>query len=115
MQQQADSQGRMCCKAEHIKHFVAVCMPLALSGCTNRHNNVAVDIYWTIFKPVRLQGTENFYEHVTETIINVKSTTIMWDIQVIKDGILLTKLPDVIIHDDKEETCLPIYITLPVD
>jgi len=42
------------------------------------------------------------------TVINVNSTTIMWDRTV------LAKSPDVIIHDEKE-TCLLIDIALPDD
>jgi hypothetical protein len=56
-----------------------------------------------------LQVTDRYYEHIPERVINVNSTTIMWDRTV------LAKSPDVIIHDEKEKTCLLIDIALPDD
>jgi len=61
------------------------CTALALSEYTNRHNNVAVYIHWMIRKLKGLQVTENYYEYIPERVINVNSTTIMWDIPVITD------------------------------
>jgi hypothetical protein len=106
----------MCCKAEeHIKHIVAGCTALAPSGYTNRHNKVAGYIQWKICKHMGLQVTENSHEYVSERVINVKSTTFMWDVLVVKDGTVLSKLPHIVIQDDKGKTFLLIDIALPDD
>jgi hypothetical protein len=103
----------MCCKAEeHIKHIVAGCTALAPSGYTTRRNKVAVYSQWKICKHMGLLVTENTHEYVSERVINIKSTTIMWDELVVKDGTVLTKLPHIIIQDDKGKTCLLMDIAL---
>ena len=89
------------------------CTALALSEYTNRHNNVAVYIHWMIWKLKGLQVTENYYEYIPERVINVNSTTIMWDIPVITDWTILANWPDVVLHDKKEKTCLLIDIAIP--
>ena len=43
------------------------------------------------------------------------STPIIWGVLFIKVGTVLTKLPYVIIHDDKEKTCLLVDVVLPHD
>ena len=53
-----------------------------------------------------LQVTDNSHEHLTERVINVKSTSIMWDVLVVKDGTVLAKPPNVIVHEDKEKSLL---------
>jgi hypothetical protein len=62
-----------------------------------------------------LQVTENAHDHVLERDINAKSHTIMWAVLFVKDGRVLAKLPDVIIHDDKEKMSLLIGVVLPDD
>jgi hypothetical protein len=52
---------------------------------TNRHNKLAGYIHWTICKHMWLQVTDNYYEHVPETVININSTTIMWAVLLITD------------------------------
>ena len=106
----------MCCKAEeNIKHIFAGCTELVPFRYTNRHNEVAGYIHWKICKHMGLQVTENYNEHIPERVINIKSTTIMWDVLVIKEGTVLATLPDVTVHDDTEKTCLLIDIALPGD
>jgi len=71
MKQPTDSKSRMCCKAEeHIKHIVVGCTTVAPSEYTNRHNNVAGYIHWTICNCMWLQVTDKYYEHIPERVIN---------------------------------------------
>ena len=90
----------MCYKAEeHIKHIVAGCITLAPSEYTNRHKKVAGYIHWAICKHMGLQVTVKYYEHVPERVINVNSTTVMWDILVILVQTMLGNQPDIMLHD----------------
>jgi len=97
----------MCSLAEeHIKRTVAGYTVLASPGYTNRHSWVAGYIHWTIYEHMGLEVTENSHEYLPERVINVKSTSIMKDVLVVRDGTVQAKLLDVIIYEDKEKTCL---------
>ena len=91
MKQPIDCKCRMCCKAEeHIKHIVAGCTTLAPSEYTSRLNKMAGYIHWTTGKPMGLQVTDKYCEHVPERVINFSGTTIMWGVLVITDQTILT-------------------------
>jgi hypothetical protein len=56
MQQPIKRKYRICYKAEeHTKHNVAGCTTCVPSAYTNRHNNVAGYIQWTICKYVKYE------------------------------------------------------------
>jgi hypothetical protein len=68
----------MCYKAdEHMKHIAAGCKTLVPSEYTNRHNQVAGYIHWTICKYIGLQVTDKYYENIPERVTNVNGTTIL--------------------------------------
>jgi len=85
-EQPADSNCRMRCRAEeHIKHIVVGCTTLAPSEYTNRHDKVAGYNYWTMCKHREIQVTDNYYQRVPVSVINVDGTTIVCDGPVIRD------------------------------
>ena len=49
----------------------------------------------------------------SERVINVKSTTIVLDVLVIKYRTILANEPDILLHDKKEKTCLLINRAIP--
>jgi len=86
MKQQTDSKQRMCYNAEeHTKHTVVGCTNLAPSEYSNIYNMVSGYIHQTICKHMGLQVTNRYYEHISERVININGTTIMWDAPVITD------------------------------
>ena len=106
MKQPTDSTCRTCCKAEeHMHHIV--------QGCTIlMHLNTLTDrISWLV------TSTERYVKrccgHVPERVINVNVTPIMWDVPAVTDRTILANRPDIVLHDKKEKTCLPIDIALP--
>ena len=116
MNQPSDSKRRMCYKAEeHMKRTVAGCTTLGQSEYTNGHNKVAGYIHWTICTHMGSLVTDNYYEHIPETAINVNGTTIMWDIPVFTDRKILAYRPDTVLHDKKGKTSLLIDIATPGD
>jgi hypothetical protein len=61
-----DSKCRMCHKAkEHIKCIVPVHISLVLSEYTNRNNEVADYIQWTIHQHMGLQVTDKYHKKYT--------------------------------------------------
>jgi hypothetical protein len=48
----------------------------------SNNNKVAGYIHWMLFKRMGLQVTDRCYENIPERVINVNSTTIMWDVPV---------------------------------
>jgi len=54
-----------------------------------------------------LQVTDRYYERISERVINVNGTTVMWDVPVITDRTILVNRPDTALHDtEKDNTCL---------
>jgi len=99
MKQPSDNKCRMCCKAEHIKHIAEGSTTLVPSEYTNRHNKVAGYICWTIWQHIRIQATDNYSKHISERVMNVNGTTIMWDILVITGKTALANRPDIVLRD----------------
>jgi len=62
---------------------------LVPSEYTNKHNKVAGYIHWLILKHVGLRFTDKYCGHILERVINVNSTTAMWDVPVVTDQKLL--------------------------
>ena len=116
MKQPPDSQCRMFYNAEeHIKHIVQGCTTLAPFEYPNRHSKVAGYIHWTVCKCVGLHVTDRYHGHISERVINVSGTFIMWDIPVITDQTLLANQPHTVLHDKKKEkTCLIISLLLRI-
>jgi hypothetical protein len=103
----------MCCKAEHMKHIAEGSTTLVPSEYTNRHNKAACYICWMISQHIRVQATDIYSKHISERIININSTTSMWDILVIIGQTVLADWPDIVLRDKKEKTCLLIAIAIP--
>ena len=103
MKQLTDSKCRMCHKAEeHTKHIVAKCITLVPFEYTTKTQ-------WTVCKNMVLQITHKYYKHIPERVLNVNGTTIIWDQTV------LANQPDIVLHDNREKTCLMIDTAIPND
>jgi hypothetical protein len=66
-----------------VIHFANAPQTLLQNNNNNNNNNkVAGYISWTICKHMGLHVTDKCYENISETVINVNSTAIMWDVPV---------------------------------
>jgi hypothetical protein len=102
MNQPTDSKRRICYKAEeHMKRSVTGCTTLGQSEYTDRHSMVASYIHWTICKHLGSRVTDNHYEHIPETVINVNGTTIIRDVPVFTDRTILAYRSDRALRDKK--------------
>jgi len=98
-----ESKCRMCYAAEeHTKHIVAKCITLVPFEYTTKTQ-------WTVCKNMVLQITHKYYKHIPERVLNVNGTTIIWDQTV------LANQPDIVLHDNREKTCLMIDTAIPND
>jgi len=61
---------------------------------------VAGYIHWTVCQRMGLQVTDRCYEHIPERVINVNSTTIMWDVPVTTDRTILANRPVTVLRED---------------
>jgi hypothetical protein len=61
------------------------CTTLASSEYSDGHNKVAGYIHFMVFKHMALQVTDKHYEHILIRVININSTTNVWDVLVITD------------------------------
>ena len=61
---------------------------------------------------VGLQVTDKYYKHIPVRVININSTTIMWDVPVFAYRTKLANRSVTVLHDKKEETELVIDVAL---
>ena len=47
-----------------------------------------------------LKVTDRYYGHISETVINVSGTIIMWDVPVTTDRTVLANIPDIVLRED---------------
>jgi hypothetical protein len=64
---------------------------------------------------MRLQVTDNYYEHVPERVMHVNGTTTTWDVPVVTDRTITTNRPDIHCTIKKENSRLLIDVDTPND
>lgn len=118
--QNVDSRYRLCHGSEeHVSYIIAGCTNFAATEYTHRHNKVAGYIHWNICKAFGMEVCAKYYEHIPETITNIKNkdneVTVMWDLPIITDRQINANRPDIVVHDKKNKTCQLIDISVPDD
>jgi len=89
------------------------CTTIAPSAYTNRHNKAAGYIHWPVCEHVGLQVPGRDCEHVSERVVTLSGTAIMWDLPGITDRKIFANRTDTVLYDKWEKTCLLIDIAIP--
>ena len=72
-------------------------------------------MHWKILKHYNIKANNKWYEHQPETVTENEKVTIPWDMQVHTDKTINANIPDIIIKDKQEETCMLIDMAIPSD
>ena len=111
-----DPKCRLCGSFyETIDHLVSGCPELAKTEYTHRHNKAAAHMYRKICKEFGIEVKERWYEHEPKTVIENDSVTILWEMSLHTDRTMAANRPDIVLKNKKDETCLLIHMTIPLD
>ena len=111
-----DPKCRLCGRfGETIDHLVSGCIELAKTEYFHRHNETTAHTHWKICKEFGIEVKERWYEHEPKAVTEKDSVTILWDMSIHTDRTIAAKKPDTRLKNKKDNTCLLIDMTIPLD
>ena len=115
-----DSTDPMCriCNIyeETIDHIVSGCSELAKTEyITKTQQGSCTIIYIARHVNYDIQVSDKWYEHEPATVTENDEATILWDMQMRTESEVAANKPDIVIKDQKNETCKLIDMAVPSD
>ena len=90
------SRCRLCKeKSETTRHVISACSKLAQKEYKIRRDEVALRVHWELCKKYGMEGTDNWYEHVSPAMIETKSMTLKWGSTIYTNKKLKRNRPDI--------------------
>jgi len=100
---------------ETIDHLVFGCPELAKTEYIHRHNKTAAHMHWKICKEFGIEVKDRWYEHEPPTVTDKNNITILRDMPIHTDRTIAANRPDIVLKNKKDQTCLLIDMTVPLD
>ena len=100
---------------ETTDHLVSGCPELAKTEYIHCHNKAAAHMHWKICKEFGIEVKERWYEHEPKTATKNDSVTILCDMPIHTDRTIAANRPDIVLKNKKDQTCLLIDMTIPLD
>jgi len=101
---------------ETVEHIIPTYPILSKEECILRHDGLCAELHFNIRKEkgVKLDD-EHRYEHAPKLVETIREgkITVLWNQQVRSERIIPNNKPDIIIHDNKEGTCMLIDAAIP--
>ena len=111
-----DPKCRFCDeKLETINHHVPGCSILTPNEYKNRHDRVGQYLHWKICRHYSISTPSNWYEHHPDSVTDGQDVSILWDFPIHTDRTIQANGPDIVIKDKRNNTCLPIDMSVPSD
>ena len=114
--QRGDSTCRLCGEREEtIMHVLSECKKIAQTEYKKRHDKVATWTHWRLCQIYNLPHSNNWYEHLAETVIETPQVKILWDFNIQTDKVIDARRPDIVVmNKDKRESWI-VDIAIPGD
>ena len=80
-----------------------------------RHDKVCTHLHYSICKAVGTESTDKWYTHMPKPVYEEGDVTVSWNQAVHTDREVTTNRSDIIIKNNKEETCTLIDVAIPAD
>ena len=100
---------------ETISHFVRKCSKLTQREYKKRHDNVARMVHWELCQGFILEKPENGIYTIPKLLVEMLTTSIIWDMNIQCDSIIVERKPDIVIVNKMEKTAVSIDVTIPWD
>jgi len=98
-----------------VDHIVSACPTLAQGQYVKRHDRVCTHLHCNICKEVGVKlDNKHWYDHVPKSVetSHYGKVTILWNQQVQTNRTIPSNKPDIIIHDNKQGTCMLINVAI---
>ena len=81
---------------ENVLHIDSGCSMLAQKEYKRRHENVCLNIHWTLCKEYGAKLCERWYEHKVESVIKNDTMRILWNVCIQVDRQIKHRRPDTV-------------------
>ena len=114
--QHGDPTCRLCGEREEtIMHVLSECKKIAQTEYKKRHDKVATWTHWRLCQIYNVPHSNNWYEHLAETVIKTPQVKILWDFNIQTDKVIEAIRPDIVVtNKDKRESWI-VNIAIPGD
>ena len=100
---------------QNADHLVSGCPELAKTEYIHRQHKTTAHMHCKICKEFGIGVKERWYEHEPKAVTEKDSVTILWDMSIHTDRTIAAKMPDIVLKNKKDKTCLLIDMTMPLD
>jgi hypothetical protein len=106
----SDDKCRRCgTMQETVQHILAGCTMLAQTAYKNRHDNVGKIVHQQLIKYYKIgEPNEPYYKYEPAKIIHKNNIKIYWDRTILTDQTIPHNRPDIIIHNQINNTAIMI-------
>ena len=102
-------------REETIMHVLSECKKIAQTEYKKRHDKVTTWTHWRLCQIYNLLHSNNWYEHLAETVIETPQVKILWDFNIQTDKVIDARHPDIVVtNKDKRESWI-VDIAIPGD
>jgi hypothetical protein len=116
LKQDIESRCRLCKQYEEtIDHLISGCPTLAKNEYIIRHDKVCTHLHHSICKKLGIETAENWYSHIPKPVTEHEDVTVSWNQGIQTDREVLANIPDIIIKNKKDKTCLLIDVAISSD
>ena len=116
LKQEIESKCRLCKQHEEtIDHLTSGCPILAKNEYLTRHDKACIYLQYSICKALGIETTHKWYTHMPKPVCEEGDVTVLWNQAVHTDREVTANRLDIIIKNNKEETCTPIDVAIPAD
>ena len=102
-------------KNETISNIASECENFAQKEYKRRHDNVARTVDGKLSGKYNLRGSEKWYEHAPERIVENEEWKILWDVMIQFDREIKARKPDIVVANNKKRSCGIIVTAIPGD
>jgi hypothetical protein len=64
---------------------------------------------------IRIETAENWYSHIPKPVTEHEDVTVLWNQGIQTDREVMANMPDIIVKNKKDKTCLLIDVAIPSD
>ena len=105
---------RMCgTRNETISHIVSECGKLAQKEHKRRHDTVRRNVRWQLCEKLGFNRARLWYEHEPESVVENKSSKILWDFIIQCDHMIEVRRPDISVVDKVKKETMIIGVAIP--
>ena len=97
------------------RYIIRECSKLAQLEYKKSHDKIDGAVHWSLCETYHIKHSEQWYQHMTELVIETDSVKILWDMNIQTDHVTEHRQPDIVVIDKDNKRALLIDIAVPAD